>query len=99
VWRLTGRQIIVSLERMDRIREVDPVSMSISVDAGAILKNVQDAAATAGLLLPLSLGAKAVAGSAATSERTPADCPSLDTGCFAIGSSGSRRSVGRHGGF
>ena len=54
----SGRQIIVSLERMDRIREVDPVAMSISVDAGAILKNVQDAAATAGLLLPLSLGAE-----------------------------------------
>jgi len=54
----SGRQIIVSLERMDSIREVDPVSMSISVDAGAILKNVQDAAATAGLLLPLSLGAE-----------------------------------------
>jgi FAD/FMN-containing dehydrogenase len=54
----SGRQIIVSLERMDRIREVDPVSMSISVDAGAILKNVQDAAAAAGLLLPLSLGAE-----------------------------------------
>ena len=43
---------------MDRIREVDPISMSISVDAGAIPKNVQDAAATAGLLLPLSLGAE-----------------------------------------
>lgn len=54
----SGRQMIVSLERMDRIREVDPVSMSISVDAGAILKNVQDAAAAAGLLLPLSLGAE-----------------------------------------
>jgi FAD/FMN-containing dehydrogenase len=40
----SGQQIIVSLERMDRIREVDPVSMSISVDAG--------------LLLPLSLGAE-----------------------------------------
>jgi FAD/FMN-containing dehydrogenase len=54
----SGRQIIVSLERMDRIREIDPISMSISVDAGAILKNVQDAAAGAGLLLPLSLGAE-----------------------------------------
>ncbi len=54
----SGRQIIVSLERMDTIREVDPLSMSISVDAGAILKNVQDAAAAAGLLLPLSLGAE-----------------------------------------
>jgi FAD/FMN-containing dehydrogenase len=54
----SGRQIIVSLERMDRIREIDPVSMSISVDAGAILNNVQNAAAAAGLLLPLSLGAE-----------------------------------------
>src|SRR3954451_18064693 len=39
----SGRQIVVSLERMDRIREIDPVSMSISVDAGVILKNIQDA--------------------------------------------------------
>src|SRR5215510_4863728 len=54
----SGRQIIVSFERMDRIREIDPVSMSISVDACVILKNVQDAAAAAGLLLPLSLGAE-----------------------------------------
>lgn len=54
----SGRQIIVSLERMDRIRELDTLSMSISVDAGAILKNVQDVAASAGLLLPLKLGAE-----------------------------------------
>ncbi|MGM4961674.1 FAD-binding oxidoreductase [Bradyrhizobium sp. 604_D8_N2_3] len=54
----SGRQIIVSLERMDRIREIDPASMSISVDAGVILKDVQDAAAAAGLLFPLSLGAE-----------------------------------------
>ena len=32
--------------------------MSISVDAGVILKNVQDATAAAGLLFPLSLGAE-----------------------------------------
>ncbi|OKO83729.1 FAD-linked oxidase [Bradyrhizobium sp. AS23.2] len=54
----TGSQIVVSLERMNRIREIDPVSMTASVDAGAILKSVQDAAAAAGLLLPLSLGAE-----------------------------------------
>jgi FAD/FMN-containing dehydrogenase len=36
----SGRQIIVSLERMHKIREIDPVSMTISVDAGAILKTV-----------------------------------------------------------
>ncbi|TWA92534.1 FAD-binding oxidoreductase [Bradyrhizobium stylosanthis] len=54
----SGRQIIVSLERMDGIREIDPFSMTVSVDAGAILTKVQDAAAAAGLLLPLSLGAE-----------------------------------------
>jgi FAD/FMN-containing dehydrogenase len=54
----SGHQAIVSLESMDAIREIDPLSMSISVDAGAILKNVQEAAASAGLLLPLSLGAE-----------------------------------------
>ncbi|KRR21417.1 FAD-linked oxidase [Bradyrhizobium lablabi] len=54
----SGRQIIVSLERMDKIRELDPIAMSISVDAGAILKNVQEAAAAVGLLFPLSLGAE-----------------------------------------
>jgi FAD/FMN-containing dehydrogenase len=54
----SGRQLVLSLERMTRIREVDVLSMCISVDAGAILKDVQDAAAAAGLLLPLSLGAE-----------------------------------------
>ena len=54
----TGRQLVLSLERMTRIRELDASSMCISVDAGAILKDVQDAAAAAGLLLPLSLGAE-----------------------------------------
>jgi FAD/FMN-containing dehydrogenase len=43
---------------MDKIREIDPASMTISVDAGTILRNVQDAAPTVGLLLPLSLGAE-----------------------------------------
>jgi FAD/FMN-containing dehydrogenase len=54
----SGQQVVVSLERLDSIRELDPLSMSISVDAGAILKNVQTAAAVAGLLLPLSLGSE-----------------------------------------
>ena len=48
----------MSLERMDMIREIEPISMTISVDADAILKNVQDAAADVGVLLPLSLGAE-----------------------------------------
>src|SRR5262249_53185687 len=41
----SGRQLVLSLDRMIRIREIDALSMCISVDAGAILKDVQDAAA------------------------------------------------------
>lgn len=54
----SGRDFVVSLERLNSVREVDAISMTISVDAGAILKNVQDAASAAGLLLPVSLGSE-----------------------------------------
>ncbi len=52
------RTISVSLERMSRIRAVDPVDMSITVDAGCIVENVQVAAAAADRLFPLSFGAQ-----------------------------------------
>ena len=57
---ITGnaRTISVSLERMNRIRAVDPVDMSITVDAGCIVENVQNAAAEADRLFPLSFGAQ-----------------------------------------
>jgi FAD/FMN-containing dehydrogenase len=37
---LPAARSIVNLKRMDSNREVDPLSMSVSVDAGAIRKNV-----------------------------------------------------------
>jgi FAD/FMN-containing dehydrogenase len=54
----SGRQIILSLGRLDRIREVDPVGNTITVEAGCILANVQAAAREAGRFFPLSLGAE-----------------------------------------
>jgi FAD/FMN-containing dehydrogenase len=50
--------IALSLERMNRIMEIDPVSMTMTVDAGCLLQNVQDAAEGAGMLLPLDLGSR-----------------------------------------
>jgi FAD/FMN-containing dehydrogenase len=50
--------IALSLERMSRITEIDPVSMTMTVDAGCLLQNVQDAAEEAGMLLPLDLGSR-----------------------------------------
>lgn len=54
----SGRQVILSLGRLNRIREIDPVGNTITVDAGCILANIQAAAREAGRFFPLSLGAE-----------------------------------------
>ncbi|UFZ07540.1 FAD-binding oxidoreductase [Bradyrhizobium ontarionense] len=54
----TGRAIVLSLSRMNRIRAVDPIGQTIVVDAGVVLAKVQDAARDAGLFFPLSLGSE-----------------------------------------
>ncbi|MFQ6552998.1 FAD-binding oxidoreductase [Aestuariibius insulae] len=50
--------IILSLERMTQIREVFPLENAMVVEAGAILADVQAAAAEAGRLFPLSLASE-----------------------------------------
>ena len=52
------REIVVSLSRLDRIRAVDPVGRTLTVEAGVVLKRVQEAADEAGLFFPLSLGSE-----------------------------------------
>jgi FAD/FMN-containing dehydrogenase len=54
----TGRSVLLSLARMNRIRALDPVDMTMVAEAGVVLKAAQDAAAAAGCLFPLSLGAE-----------------------------------------
>ncbi|WP_042264098.1 FAD-binding oxidoreductase [Paraburkholderia heleia] len=55
--RTTGpAPVIVSLSRMRRIRVVDAANRSIEVEAGCILKTVQDEAAVLNCLYPVSLG-------------------------------------------
>ncbi|MGD1877088.1 MAG: FAD-binding oxidoreductase [Kiloniellaceae bacterium] len=51
-------EVLVSMTRMNRIRNVDPVNYTITVEAGVVLADVQRAAADAGCLFPLSLGAE-----------------------------------------
>ncbi|HEU0289938.1 MAG TPA: FAD-binding oxidoreductase [Burkholderiales bacterium] len=53
-----GAEIVLSLARMNRILEVDALNNTISVEAGCILANIQQAARDAGRLFPLSLGAE-----------------------------------------
>ena len=51
-------QVVLSLERMNRIRRIDADDFSAVVEAGCVLQQVQDAARDAGLFLGLSLGAE-----------------------------------------
>src|SRR4051812_44710134 len=51
-------EVLLSLKRLDRIREVDPTSNTMTCEAGVILLKAQEAAAAAGRLFPLSLGAE-----------------------------------------
>ena len=56
-----GNQIILSLARMRKIRDFDPIGDTITVDAGVTLQAVQEAAAEAGRKFPVSLGAEGTA--------------------------------------
>jgi FAD/FMN-containing dehydrogenase len=53
-----GRTLVISLSRMNKVRAIDTVNNTITVEAGCILQNVQDAAHQAGRLFPLSLAAE-----------------------------------------
>jgi FAD/FMN-containing dehydrogenase len=53
-----GHGIVLSLARMNRVRDIDPIDYSITVEAGCILAAVQKAAEEADRLFPLSLGAE-----------------------------------------
>jgi FAD/FMN-containing dehydrogenase len=54
----SGDQIVLSLRRLNRIRNVDPLNWSAVVEAGCILADVQRAAQSADRFFPLSLGSE-----------------------------------------
>lgn len=53
-----GRSVVISLSRLARVRAVDPTNNTITVEAGCVLQTLQEAAAQAGRLFPLSLAAE-----------------------------------------
>ena len=54
----SGKQVLLSLTRMNRIRVVDAANLTMTVDSGCVLQAVQQHAAEQGLLFPLSLAAE-----------------------------------------
>lgn len=55
---LRGDEVALSLDRMNQIVEIDPVSGTMTVQAGTPLQVVQEAASAAGFYFPLDLGAR-----------------------------------------
>jgi FAD/FMN-containing dehydrogenase len=54
----TGHEVVVSLERLDRVRDIDLASNTMTVEAGLVLAHAQQVAASAGRLFPLSLASE-----------------------------------------
>ena len=54
----TGHEVVVSLERLNRVRDIDLASNTMTVEAGLVLALAQQVAASAGRLLPLSLASE-----------------------------------------
>ena len=54
----SGSQVLLSLARLNRVRDIDRANLTMTVEAGCVLQAVQQAADGAGLLFPLSLAAE-----------------------------------------
>ena len=54
----SGTQVVLSLQRMQAVRAVDAANLTMTVEAGCILQNLQDTAEKAGFMFPLSLAAE-----------------------------------------
>ena len=53
-----GSEILLSLSRMSRVRDIDPIDMTMEIEAGVTLKTAQETAAEADCLLPLSISSE-----------------------------------------
>ncbi len=54
----SGGELVLSLARLNRLRDVDSVDLTMTVEAGITLKAAQTAAVDAGCLLPLSISSE-----------------------------------------
>jgi FAD/FMN-containing dehydrogenase len=56
--REDGSELVLSLARLNRVRAIDPIDMTMEVEAGVVLKAAQEAAEASGCLLPLSISSE-----------------------------------------
>ena len=56
-----GSELVLSTARLNRVRDLDPVDMTLTIEAGVTLKAAQNFAADKGCLLPLSISSEGTA--------------------------------------
>ena len=54
----SGTQVLLSLQRMNRVRGLDAANLTMTAEAGCVLQSLQETAEKQGLLFPLSLAAE-----------------------------------------
>ncbi len=54
----SGSQVVLNLQRLNAVRGIDAANLTVTVEAGCVLQNLQEAAERAGFLFPLSLAAE-----------------------------------------
>jgi FAD/FMN-containing dehydrogenase len=54
----SGRQVVLSLQRLNSLRGLDAANLTITTEAGCVLQSLQQAAEASGFLFPLSLAAE-----------------------------------------
>ena len=54
----SGHEVVVALERLNRVRDIDLASNTMTVEAGLVLAHAQQVASSAGRLFPLSLASE-----------------------------------------
>ena len=54
----SGEQVVLSTQRLRAVRAIDVANATLTAEAGCVLASVQQAAADAGMLFPLSLAAE-----------------------------------------
>ena len=54
----SGTQVVLSLQRMNRVRKIDGANLTVTVEAGCILQTLQEACEKAGYLFPLSMASE-----------------------------------------
>ena len=54
----SGTQVLLSLTRMNRIRQLDAANLTVTVEAGCVLQALQEACEAAGFLYPLSMASE-----------------------------------------